>query len=243
MHRIGCTLVVLYIAAQALALQGQTRNFLRIADSDTHILTPDTVIFTIPSAAGTSPLQVTLGQMMNIYKVPGISVAVVNHYKIIWAKGFGVTAPGGNTLVTPKTLFQAASISKPITAAGGLWLVEHGKLQLDEDVNIKLKSWKVPQNGFTSSQKVTLRRLMSHNAGVNVHGFAGYAKDEPLPTMTQTLDGVKPANNPPIRVIMLPGTQCQYSGGGVTIEGLLIKDVSGQSFEDFMREHILTPSG
>jgi len=243
MHRIGCTLVVLYIAAQALALQGQTRNFLRIADSDTHILTPDTVIFTIPSAAGTSPLQVTLGQMMNIYKVPGISVAVVNHYKIIWAKGFGVTAPGGNTLVTPKTLFQAASISKPITAAGGLWLVEHGKLQLDEDVNIKLKSWKVPQNEFTSSQKVTLRRLMSHNAGVNVHGFAGYAKDEPLPTMTQTLDGVKPANNPPIRVIMLPGTQCQYSGGGVTIEGLLIKDVSGQSFEDFMREHILTPSG
>ena len=243
MYRMRSTLIVLFIAAQALALQGQTHNFLKTADPDTGILTPNTVIFTIPPAPGEAPLPVTLGQMMNIYKTPGISVAVVNHYRIIWTKGFGVTAPGGNTPVTPKTLFQAASISKPVTAAGGLWLVEHGKLQLDEDVNIKLKSWRVPQNEFTTSQKVTLRRLMSHNAGVNVHGFAGYAKGEPLPTMAQTLDGQKPANNQPIRVIMVPGTQCQYSGGGVTIEGVLIKDVAGQSFEDFMREHVLIPSG
>lgn len=84
---------------------------------------------------------------------------------------------------------------------------------------------------------------MSHNAGLNVHGFAGYATDDPLPTIEQTLDGIKPANNPPIRVTMVPGTQCQYSGGGVTIEGLLVKDISGQSFEDFMRQRVLIPAG
>jgi len=206
-------------------------------------VSPDTVILIIPLSPGEPPLQVTLHQMMDIYKDPGFSAAIIEHNRVVWAKGFGVTTPGGNTPVTAGTLFQAASISKPITAAGGLWLVQHGKVSLDEDVNLKLKSWKVPENDFTVTQKVTLRRLMSHNAGLNVHGFAGYAQDSPLPTAEQILDGLPPANNPPIRVTVVPGTQCIYSGGGVTLEGLLIRDVSGQSFEEFMRQHVLLPAG
>jgi CubicO group peptidase (beta-lactamase class C family) len=206
-------------------------------------ITPDTVILTIPLSPGEAPIQVTLRQMMDIYKDPGFSVAIIDHNRVAWANGFGVTAPGGNIPVTPTTLFQAASISKPITAAGGLWLVQRGKVSLDEDVNLKLKSWKVPENEFTATQKVTLRRLMSHNAGLNVHGFAGYPQDSPLPTTEQTLDGLPPANNPPIRVTVVPGTQCIYSGGGVTLEGLLIRDVSHQSVEEFMRRHVLVPAG
>lgn len=206
-------------------------------------ITPDTVILAIPLSSGEPLLEVTLRQMMDIYKDPGFSVAIIDHNRVAWAQGFGVTAPGGNIPVVPTTLFQAASISKPITAAGGLWLVQRGKVSLDEDVNRKLISWKVPENEFTATQKVTLRRLMSHNAGFNVHGFAGYPQGSPLPTTEQTLDGLPPANNPPIRVTVVPGTQCIYSGGGVTLEGLLIRDVSHESFEEFMRRHVLVPAG
>jgi CubicO group peptidase (beta-lactamase class C family) len=213
------------------------------SQQDLQTIAPGTVLLTIPLSPEEAPLRVTLRQMMDIYKDPGFSIAIIDHNRVAWADGFGVTAPGGNVLVTPTTLFQAASISKPITAAGGLWLVQHGKVSLDEDVNGKLKSWKVPENDFTAQQKVTLRRLMSHNAGFNVHGFAGYPQNSALPTTEQTLDGLPPANNPPIRVTVVPGTQCVYSGGGVTLEGLLIGDVSQQPFEEFMREHVLLPAG
>ncbi|MGH9811358.1 MAG: serine hydrolase domain-containing protein, partial [Terriglobia bacterium] len=145
--------------------------------------------------------------------------------------------------MTPHTLFQAASISKPVTAAGALWLVQQGKLALDTDVNRELTGWRVPDNSFTSDHKVTLRRLLSHNAGVNVPGFDGYARGRPLPTSEQSLDGRPPANNPPVRVTREPGTACSYSGGGFTIVGQMIKDVSRESFEDFMREHVLIPAG
>src|SRR5579871_3730802 len=134
-------------------------------------LIPDSVVLTIPLTPGQTPLSVTLKQLMEIFKVPGVSVAIIDRYKIVWARGYGVTASGGNTPVTARTLFQAASISKPITAVGALCLVEQGKLGLDEDVNSRLKSWKVPESEFTATRKVTLRRIMSHSAGFNVHGF------------------------------------------------------------------------
>jgi CubicO group peptidase (beta-lactamase class C family) len=206
-------------------------------------LSSDTVVFSLDLAAGEPPLQATLGQLMSVYKDPGFSVAVIDHNRIAWAKGFGVTAPEGSAPVTEHTLFQAASISKPVTAAGVLWLVQHGRLSLDEDVNHKLKSWQVPDNQFTATQKVTLRRILSHNAGLNVHGFDGYAQGQPLPTTQQTLDGLPPANNPPIRVTAIPGSECNYSGGGYTIAGLLMRDVSGQPFAQFMSTHVLLPAG
>jgi CubicO group peptidase (beta-lactamase class C family) len=117
------------------------------------ILREDTVLVTFPLAPGEAPLQVTLAQMMAIYKVLGFSVAIIDHSQIAWAKGFGVTEAGGSTPVTPHTLFQAASISKPVTAAGALWLVQNGKLSLDEDVNLKLKSWKVPDVSARASAR------------------------------------------------------------------------------------------
>ena len=132
--------------------------------------------------------------------------------------------------MTTRTLFQAGSISKPVAAAGALALVEQGKLALDEDVNQKLKTWKVPDNEFTKTEKVTLRRLMSHTAGLTVHGFPGYDVDAPLPTLVQIFNGEKPANTAPIRVDIMPGTKSRYSGGGVTIEQQLMIDVTGKPF-------------
>jgi hypothetical protein len=163
------------------------------------------------------PLQLTLQKLMELYRVPGISVAVIDNFEIAWAKGYGVTELGTSNPVTTHTLFQSGSVSKPVAAAGALFLVQQGKLVLDEDVNHKLITWHVPENEFTQKQKVTLRRILSHTAGLTVHGFPGYDIDEPVPTVVQVLNGEPPANTEPVRVDTVPGTKWRYSGGGTVI--------------------------
>src|SRR6201984_435828 len=190
-----------------------------------------------------APVQLDIEKLMKLYNVPGLSVAVIEDYKIAWVKTYGVTEPGGTVPVTPKTLFQAGSISKPVAAAGMLALVQEGKLSLDEDVNRKLKSWKVPENEFTKEQRVTLRRLASHSAGLTVHGFPGYDVDEKVPTLVQIFNGEKPANTAPIRVDFVPGSNERYSGGGITIEQQLMMDVSGKQFPALMKETVLDKIG
>lgn len=197
----------------------------------------------LQSEPGKVPLRLSLAELMKLYNVPGLSLAVIENYKIVDTKAYGVIAPGSTTPVTTRTLFQAGSISKPVAAAGALSLVEQGKFSLDENVNDKLKSWKVPDNEFTSTQKVTLRRLMSHTAGLTVHGFPGYDVDAPVPTLVQIFNGEKPANTAPIRVDITPGTKERYSGGGVTIEQQLMIDVTGKPFPALMRELVLDKIG
>ncbi len=190
-----------------------------------------------------APIQLDLAGLMKLFNDPGLSVAVIDGYKIAWTKTYGTTELGGTAPVTTKTLFQAGSISKPVAATGMLALVQAGKLSLAEDVNIKLKTWKVPENEFTKEQKVTLRRLASHTAGLTVHGFPGYDVDEKLPTLVQIFNGDRPANTPPIRVDLVPGTKERYSGGGITIEQQLMMDVSGKPFPVLMKETVLDKIG
>ncbi|HKJ47775.1 MAG TPA: serine hydrolase domain-containing protein, partial [Christiangramia sp.] len=114
-----------------------------------------------------------LSDRMEHYKVPGVSIAVVNNGKIEWAKGYGIANTNTGARVDTNTIFQAASISKPLAALAALKLVENGKLELDKDVNEYLKDWKVPESDFTTNEKVTLRRLLTHTAGTTVHGFPG----------------------------------------------------------------------
>ena len=174
-------------------------------------------------------------------QIPGLSLAIIQDGKIVKAKGYGVTEKGGKSPVTTSTLFQAGSISKPVAALGALRLVEEGKLALDEDVNTKLTSWKVPENDFTREKKVSLRGLLSHTAGMTVHGFPGYATDTPVPTVVQVLDGAKPANTSPIRVDILPGSKWRYSGGGYTVMQQMVIDVTGKPYSQFMQEAVLGP--
>jgi CubicO group peptidase (beta-lactamase class C family) len=178
---------------------------------------------------------------MKYYHVPGVSVAVIDNGKIDWAKGYGIKETGGNDPVTPETLFQAASISKPVTALGTLQLVEKGILNLDSPVNDKLVSWKVPENEFSEKEKVTLRRLLTHSAGLTVSGFPGYTTSEQIPTPVQVLDGEKPANTSPVRVDMIPGSEWRYSGGGFVVTQLLVADVSGKPFQETMQATVLAP--
>jgi CubicO group peptidase (beta-lactamase class C family) len=196
-----------------------------------------------PVGPGEAPLRFSLQQLMAQLHDPGLSVAVVDNFQIVWAKAYGVLATGSSTPVTTKTLFQAGSISKPVAATGALYLVEHGKLSLDEDVNKKLITWKVPDNDFTATEKVTLRRILSHTAGLTVHGFPGYAVGEPIPSLVQIFNGEKPANTAPIRVDFVPGKRVMYSGGGVTIEQQLVIDVTQKPYPQFMKEVVLDKMG
>ena len=182
-----------------------------------------------------------LADRMRFYKTPGVSIAFINDGRVEWARGYGVREAAGREPVTIETLFQAGSISKPVTAIAALRLVQAGRLNLDEDVNRKLVSWKVPENEFTKEKKVTLRGLLSHSAGVNVSSFIGYLTNEQVPTLLQILDGVKPANTPPIRVEQAPGGGFRYSGGGYTIVQQLLIDVEKKPFPDLMSELVFEP--
>ena len=185
----------------------------------------------------------SLADRMKFYKTPAVSIAVIDKGKIAWAKGYGTISLEPNApAVTTETLFQAGSISKPVTAIGALLLVQQGRLSLDEDVNKYLKSWKVPENEYTKTEKVTLRRLLSHTAGTSVHGFPGYKIGEYIPTTVEILEGEKPqVNTDPVRVIKIPGTECLYSGGGTVIVQLLIEDITGEPFDSWMKKNILIP--
>lgn len=185
----------------------------------------------------------SLAERMAFYRVPGVSVAVVVDRKIAWANGYGVLETGKATPVDADTLFQAASISKPVAAIAALRLVEQGKLSLDAPINDYLKSWKVPDNALTARQAVTLRQIMSHSAGLTVHGFPGYAAGAAVPTVVQVLDGSGPANSVRVRVDKLPGESYRYSGGGYTVMQLAMTDVTGRSFPEVMRELVLAPAG
>ena len=182
--------------------------------------------------------------LMRQQKLPGMSLAVIENFRIVCAKGYGVTVNGGKTPVIPTTLFLAGSISKPVAAVGALYLVQQGKLTLDEDVNRRLTSWKVPDNTYTHRRNVTLRLLLGHTSGFTGGDFfPGYAVGEPLPTLAQILDGLPPATNPPMRVGFEPGTQWHYSGDGYVVVQQLMTDVSGQSFPDFIRTAVFEKLG
>lgn len=185
----------------------------------------------------------TIAERMQALHVRGIGIAVIQHYEIEWAKGYGFADLASRRPVTVTTPFQAGSISKPVAAVAAMKLVETGKLGLDDPVNTFLKSWKLPDSDFTKDQKVTLRRIMSHSAGLTVHGFPGYAAGEPVPSLIDVLDGRKPANTDPIRVDIVPGTLFRYSGGGYTIMQLAMTDVTGQAFPGLMHDLVLSKAG
>ncbi len=185
----------------------------------------------------------SIEERMRHYGVPGVSIAVIRDSKIEWAKGYGLADVESKQPVTPATLFQAGSVSKPVAAMGALALVQDGKLSLTADINTVLKSWKVPGNAHTAKTPVTLEELLSHTAGLTVHGFPGYAAGAPLPTVPQVLDGAPPANTAPVRVDIDPGTQYVYSGGGYTIAQLAMTDVTGQPFPALMQKLVLGPLG
>jgi CubicO group peptidase (beta-lactamase class C family) len=187
--------------------------------------------------------QFTLADRMKSNHVNGVSIALIKDYKIEWAKGYGWADSAEQRPVTTSTLFQAGSISKSLNGVGILKLVQEGKLNLDSDINIYLKSWKFPYDSLSKGKKITIANLLSHTAGLTVHGFDGYEKGNTIPTMIQILNGEKPANNKAIRSMYESSLKSEYSGGGTTISQLILQDVTGQPYDTYMWNNVLNPMG
>ena len=191
-----------------------------------------------------APDSLAVPEMLSRLKVPAVSVAVIRDFKIEWARAWGVKDVKTGEAATVDTLFQAASISKPVAAMASLRAVQDGKFTLDQDINTILKSWKLPARPSSSGEIVTPRMLMSHTSGTDDgFGFPGYHPDAPLPTIIQILDGEQPANRGSVRVGRPPMTGYKYSGGAVTIEELALTDTLRKPFPQIMRELVLDPIG
>lgn len=198
-------------------------------------LRPDIVV------AG-APLWSLSGRMAH-YNVPGVSIAVVQDFKLVAAGAYGKIQANKPEQPTTETAFQAASISKLVNAIGVMKLVEAGKLDLDRDINKILTTWQLPPSPQYPSDTVTMRMLLSHTAGLSAHGFGGYQSAEGLPSITEILDKAPGVNSDAVRVIQRPGESFQYSGGGTVITQLIVEELSRMPYEQYMQETVLRPLG
>jgi CubicO group peptidase (beta-lactamase class C family) len=185
----------------------------------------------------------SLEARMKATGIQGLSIAVIKDYKIQWAKGYGWADKEAQRPVQTSTRFQAASISKSLNSMGLLKLVQQGKLDGEADINNYLTSWKFPYDSLTGSNKINLYQLLSHTAGLDIHGFPGYKRTDVLPTLPQILNGEKPANTKKVHSLFAAGTQVKYSGGGTTISQLMLMDITGQDYATFMEKEVLKPMG
>ncbi len=185
----------------------------------------------------------SLAERMKEYNINGVSIAVIHNYQVEWARGYGSADVSEKRPVTEATLFQAASISKSLNSIGVLKLVEEKKLDLNSDINKYLVRWKFPYDTVSHNKVITTVNLLSHTGGLTIHGFPGYAKGEAIPTLSQILDGQKPANTEPVRSSIEPGKRVIYSGGGVTISQMIVMDITNQPYDKFMQENVLDKLG
>jgi CubicO group peptidase (beta-lactamase class C family) len=194
-----------------------------------------------PNRQGHDPF--TLTELMQKYRVPGVSVAVIKDFQIHWAKGYGIADVKSGAPVTPETLFQAASISKPVAAMAVLRAVQEGKFSLDQDINTILTSWKLPTGEFTRDRPVTPRAILSHTSGLgDGFGFPGYHPETELPTVVQILNGEKPSNTGKVLMERPPFTAFKYSGGGTVIMQLALTDSLRKPFPQILKEWVLDPA-
>ena len=185
----------------------------------------------------------SLKERMNYYRVNAVSIAVIKDYKIEWARGYGWADNVEQRRVTTGTLFQAGSISKSLNGVGVLKMAQDKRLNLYADVNDYLTTWKFPYDSLSKSKKLTPANLLSHTAGLSVHGFPGYEKGDSIPTLVQVLNGGRPANTAAVRSAFEPGLKYEYSGGGTTISQLILQDITGKPYDEFMWENVLKPMG
>ena len=178
--------------------------------------------------------------LLKQHAVPGASLALIRNGELIATYGYGLAY---EQPVTPQTQFQAASISKTVNALAVLRLVQYGRIRLDDPVNTHVRSWKLPDNALTAAMPVTIRMLLSHTGGTTVHGFLGYRRTAPIPTLTEILDGRPPANSAPVRVDRPPGQVFRYSGGGTTVLQQMIIDLTGDAYPAALQRLVVHPIG
>lgn len=189
-------------------------------------------------------LDTDLPERIKAKNVPGMAIAVFDQGKIIYTKGIGLADVQNENPVSETTGFNIGSISKMFTAWGVMKLVEQGKVDLDSPVESYLTRWKLPASEF-DHKKVTIRALLSHTAGISVHGYPGFRPDQKLPNLEASLKGANGdvRADEAVAVTIQPQTKFEYSGGGYAILQLMIEEVSGVSFARYMQKEIFVPLG
>ena len=195
------------------------------------------------SVEGEPQVRWRIEDRMAHWKIPGVSIAVIRDGRIAWSKAYGVKTAGTTDRVDTSTVFSVGSLSKVGTAAVTLRLVDAGRLDLDRNVNDYLKRWQVPKAAYLALRPVTLAGLMSHSAGLTLDGFPDFKPGESLPGVLDTLEGKPPSKTEPVRVFYVPGSAYSYSGGGTTVEQLLIEDVTGMPFAAAAKQFVFEPLG
>ncbi len=185
----------------------------------------------------------TIQQRMQLYNIPAVTIAVVKDYKIDWAKAYGYADVSEKRLADASTRFQAASISKSLNAMSLLKLAQEKKIDLFADINNYLTSWKFPYDSVSKNKKISVANLLSHTAGLTIHGFPGYKPTATLPSVEQIINGQAPANTKAVRSQAEPGVKSVYSGGGTTISQLIVMDVAKSRYEDYALKNVLQPIG
>ena len=181
-------------------------------------------------------------ELMERLSVPGVSVAIIRDFEIHWAKGYGVADVENGRAVDTETMFQAASISKPVAAMAVMAAVEDGLFALDDDINSVLTSWRLDGGGLTERRSVTPRTLTSHTSGLgDAFGFPGYEPEALLPTPIQILDGHELSNVGPVFMEREPMSFYEYSGGGVTVMQVALADARRRPFERVLEDDVLSP--
>ena len=187
-------------------------------------------------------VEATLPKLMARYNVPGFSIALIEDGEIVYLESFGYADKKNQIPMTPDTVHQVASVSKSLTAWGVMKLVDDGVISLDDPVEKHLTRWHIPPSPYDASS-VTVRRLLNHTAGISLSGYgAGVPVNQPLPTLEASLSGDTRGCGA-VELIREPGEAFMYSGGGYTILQLMVEEVTGQTFGNYMKTNILDPLG
>src|SRR5438876_1548911 len=174
-------------------------------------------------------------------KAPGAVVSCIKNGEVAWTEAFGLADVRTRAPMRPDMVFNHGSDGKVLTAWAMMRLVEAGKVELDAPANRYLKRWQIRSTKFDPNG-VTPRRLISHTAGLTVHGFKDYEQGVRLPSLVEVLEG-KNQDDGAVFINWEPGTTNVYSGGGFVIAQMIIEDVSGQPFAEFMRREVAKPLG
>jgi len=195
--------------------------------------------------ASGEPFDVALERQMPVLlaknHVPGAVISCIQNGEVVWTKAFGLANCQTREPMRPDMVFNHGSDGKVLTAWGIMRLVEAGKVELDAPANRYLKRWQIRSTEF-DADGVTIRRLLSHTAGLTLSGLSDYAQGERLPTLVEILEG-KNRKDGPVFVQWRPGSTWAYSAGGFVILQMIIEDVSGEPFADFIRREVAQPLG
>lgn len=238
--RIGCAL---HLAASVGYTAAETIKASPDVQTEAHIIHIENGLLEPVAVLGAPLRMMRLADRMRELHVPGVSVALIDGGRIAWARAWGVADADSGRPVTTATLFQAASISKPVAAVTTLQLAARRLVDLDENVNRRLRQWYLPDSPLTAQRPVTARDLMSHTAGLSEYGLSGYSAESPCPTLLQVLQGTPPASNPEVRVEFEPGTRYAYSSLGYAVLEQYLTDATGRPFNELARNTVLAPLG